>query len=128
MKIHIRLLREKIAQEYDELKDILEKAIENSEVDADTFLEYPEYFFIKSRIYICFHDFPEYINADNRITEFLLKCRNASDYLTCIYLNGLAGDCDVKSVEGIEKLMIFAYNHAVFQNGKCDFIPVEVTF
>lgn len=128
MNIKTILLREKILNEYESLREILDTRMQNSTVETDTFLDYSEYFFIRSRIYICFHDFSEYIDVNEKVTDFLLELDNASDFMTYIFINGLAGDCDPKSVEGIVKLMIFSYNHAVFRKGKRDFIPVEVSF
>ncbi|MBE6844056.1 MAG: hypothetical protein E7510_14765 [Ruminococcus sp.] len=126
MKVSLELLKEKIICEYTELCDSISYSIENEELKPETLLLHSEYLFIKFRIYIFFSDFYFYMeNLDERLIEFLLMCENASDYLAYIYENGFAGDCDLKSVEGIEKLMIFAYNNTQYQSGKFDFLPIE---
>ncbi|MBE6852348.1 MAG: hypothetical protein E7505_02565 [Ruminococcus sp.] len=129
MKTKISMLRTKIINEFNKLSRQTTSALNNKKIDADVILEYSEYFFIKTRIYICFYDFKEFINVNERVIDFLLKKENASDYMTYIFMNGFVGDCDPKSVEGIIKLMIFSFNHAMYKKGKSDsIIPVEVTF
>ena len=128
MKVYLELLREKIICEYTELCDNISFEIENEKLTPQELLRHSEYLYIKHRIYIFFSDFYTYMkNLDKRLIKFLLICENTSDYLTYIYENGFAGDCDLKSVEGMEKLMIFAYNNTQYQSGNCDFLPIEIS-
>ena len=125
----IYILRKKIIKEYCDLYTYLDSAIYNNILTSEEMLNHAEYFFIKMRIYICFKDFSSYMEQmDQKVISFLLKLKNTSDYLAVIYENGLAGDCDIKSVEGIEKLMIFAYNNALYRAGRNDFCAVELPF
>ncbi len=129
LKPNLDILRKKIILEYYVLDECLETAIDKHALPPDEILDYAEYFYIKMRIYICFKDFSTYMQQmDDKIISFLLKLKNASDYLAVIYENGLAGDCDVKSVEGIEKLIIFAYNNALYKAGRQDFYPIDALF
>jgi len=129
LKANLNALRKKIIDEYDMLSIFLETAMNDHVLSPEEILDYSEYFYIKMRIYLCFKDFTVYMQQmDDRIISFLLKLQNTSDYLSAIYENGLAGDCDVKSVEGIQKLMIFSYNNAIYRTGRSDFAPVEITF
>ncbi len=127
MKIYLQLLKEKIKNEYLHLCNIIYEYAKTENFSSYVLLEHSEYFFVKFRIYIYFHDFSSYMEKmDKRLFEFLLSLPNTSDYLTYIYENGFAGDCDLKSVEGIEKLMIFAYNNSQYKTGKYDFLPIEI--
>jgi hypothetical protein len=129
MKASITKLREKIISEYDTLHRTVDFSIRENKISTGVFIEYSEYFFIKTRIYICFCDFEKYITINKAVCDFFLNKENASDYMAYIFMNGLVGDCDLKSVEGIIKLMIFSFNHAMYKEGKNDsIIPVEVTF
>ncbi len=126
IKPDLEILRNKIINEYSNLYTYLETAIDNGILTIEELLDYSEYFYVKLRIYICFKDFCVYMQQmDDKIISFLLKLKNTSDYLAEIYENGLAGDCDIKSVEGIEKLMIFSYNNALYRTGRYDFLPID---
>ncbi len=129
LKANLNELRDKIIDEYNLLIISLENEINNHTLSSEEILDNSEYFYIKMRIYLCLKDFPMYMQQlDDRVISFLLKLQDTSDYLASIYENGLAGDCDLKSVEGIQKLMIFSYNNAIFRTGRSDFAPVEITF
>lgn len=126
LKPNIMTLRTKLMKEYKYINKQLEKKLSEGKITSDIMLDNSEYFFIVNRIYICFADFAEYMNSfDDKVIDFLLTCGNVSDMLANLYINGLAGDCDIKSVEGIENLMIFAYNNEQLLSGKCNFVPLE---
>lgn len=126
MNILTALLRERINEEYISVTEALKINIENQTVSADDILCYSEYFYIIERLHICFSDYSEYIRTENRVSEFLLSLPCISDHLASVYMNGLAGDCDLKSVEGIIRLMIYAYNRSRLIKGKRDFVSTEV--
>ncbi|MDO5560216.1 MAG: hypothetical protein Q4F95_11525 [Oscillospiraceae bacterium] len=126
LKPNVMTLRTKLLKEYNDLRNKLDEKLTENKIKSDIILDNSEYFFIVNRIYICFLDFAEYINGfDDRIINFMLTCSDASDILANLYMNGLDEDCDIKSVEGIEKLMIYAYNNEQLENGNLDFVPVE---
>lgn len=126
MNILTGLLRERILKEYILLTDALQICIENNNANADAIMSYSEYFFIAERLHICFSDYPEYIKINSNVSEYLLSLPNITENLASVYMNGFAGDCDLKSVEGIIKLMIFSYNRSRILKGKRDFISPEV--